>query len=119
MIAPGGAYGSRQQMEQIQHGAPMVNQQPQASGPTPPSASDLIPFGAPTQSPDEPVTAGAPEGPGIGPVAAGIASDKAGTDAQLAGLLGSLEMIANLADSTPETRTYVRALKARLSGMGQ
>lgn len=117
MVAPGGAYGSRQETEQIQHSAPMVDQS-SAAGPAP-SAADLIPFGAPSQSPDEPITAGAALGAGIGPDAAGIQQDTQATLQQLAPMLRSLEVIANLPGSNPETRAYVRTLKAKLSGFGQ
>ena len=40
------------------------------------------------------------------------------TTEQLAPLVRSLEMAANLPSATPETRSYVRALKARLAGRG-
>lgn len=110
MVASGGEYGSRKDMEQIQGGAPL------AAAPGGPSAADLIPFGAPSQNPGEPVTAGAALGPGIGPEAAGIKSDSDATLDQLAGLIPSLSLIANLPSATPETRAFVRALKARVAG---
>ena len=100
-------------MEAIQGGADM-----QGGGGSTPSPANLIPFGAPTQNPGEPVTAGAAAGPGIGPQAAGIANDQEATLTQLAPLVRSLEMAANLPDATPETRSYVRALKAKLAGRG-
>ena len=105
MVASGGAYGERQAMEGIQAGAAM-------QGTTPlPRPTGLH---EPTANPSEPVTAGAAMGPGIGPDAAGIASDKQATDEQLRPLLASLELIANLPGSNAETRSYVRLLKARL-----
>jgi hypothetical protein len=105
MVASGGPYGSRQDMQAIQGGAPM-----QGTAPAPrPTALD-----APTANPNEPVTAGAALGPGIGPEAAGIQSDKQATDEQLRPLMASLELIANLPGSNAETRSYVRLLKARL-----
>jgi len=111
MLASGGPYGSRQDMASIQSGAPM-----QGGGTAGPSPADLIPFGAPTQNPNEPITAGAALGPGIGPQAAGITNDSDATIAQLKPLINSLEMMANLPSATPETRAYVRALKARVAG---
>jgi hypothetical protein len=105
LVASGGAYGERQAMEGIQAGADM---QGAAPAPRPPAMGD------PTANPGEPVTAGAALGPGIGPEAAGIASDKQATDEQLRPLLSSLELIANLPGSNAETRSYVRLLKARL-----
>jgi len=105
MVASGGAYGSRQQMEAIQGGADM-----QGTAPLPRPAG----LAEPTANPDEPVTAGAALGPGIGPEAAGIQSDKQATNEQLRPLLSSLELIANLPGSNAETRSFVRLLKARL-----
>lgn len=106
MVASGGEYGSRAEMESIQGGAPMAA----APGtPRPPALTD------PTAAPDEPITAGAALGPGMGPQAAGIKSDFDITNDKLRPLVHSLEIIANLPQSNPETRAYVRALKARLA----
>lgn len=116
MVADGGPYGSRKDMESIQSGAPLQGGNGQNPAPAGPSPADLIPFGAPTQNPGEPVTAGAALGPGIGPEAAGIASDSQQTLDQLAGLLPSLAVIANLPSATPEVRAYYKALKARVAG---
>jgi hypothetical protein len=106
MVAPGGEYGSRQEMESIQSGAPMAQAAP---APRPPGLLD------PTAYPEEPITAGAELGPGMGPQAAGIKSDYDITNDKLRPLVHSLEIIANLPQSNPETRAYVRALKARLA----
>jgi hypothetical protein len=103
-------------MESIQGGAPMQGGGGGTGAPAGPTAADLIPLGAPTQNPAEPVTAGAALGPGIGPEAAGITSDSSQTLDQLAGLLPSLAVIANLPSATPEVRAYYRALKARVAG---
>lgn len=110
MVAPGGEYGSRQEMESIQSGANMA-QAP--ATPRPPALTD------PTAYPDEPITAGAALGPGMGPQAAGIKSDYDITNDKLRPLVHSLEIIANLPQSNPETRAYVRALKARLADGAQ
>lgn len=106
-VAPGGEYGSRQEMQAIQGGADMQG----GGGNTAP----VVPFDAPTQNPNEPVTAGADAGPGIGAQAAGIASDTQMSNEQLRPLMRSLELLANLPGSNPETRSFVRLLKARLS----
>lgn len=103
-----GSYGDSADMQSLQSGADM------RGGSTPAASQSLIPFGAPTQSPGEPVTAGSPLGAGIGPQAAGILDDKQATLEQLAPLLPSLELAANLPGATAETRAFVRALKARL-----
>lgn len=75
----------------------------------------LTPLGAPSARPDEPVTAGVDAGPGIGMQAAGIQTDEQVTSEQLRPLLRSLELVANMPGSNPETRAFVRNLKARLS----
>lgn len=106
MVASGGAYGDRKAMEEIQAGADMAAAPP---APRPPGLLD------PTAYPEEPITAGAAMGPGMGPQAAGIKSDFDITNDKLRPLVHSLEIIANLPQSNPETRAYVRALKARLA----
>jgi hypothetical protein len=63
MVAPGGAYGDRTDMLDLQSSAPM-----EAAPSTPAApAVEPIPFNAPTQRPDEPVTTGVAAGPGAGP----------------------------------------------------
>ena len=108
MVASGGEYGSRAEMESIQAGADMA-QAPATPTPRPPGLLD------PTAHPEEPITAGAALGPGMGPQAAGIKSDYDITNDKLRPIVHSLEIIANLPQSNPETRAYVRALKARLA----
>ena len=93
-------------MEEIQGGAAMAAG---PAAPRPPALTD------PTAYPEEPITAGAAMGPGMGPQAAGIKSDFDITNDKLRPLVHSLEIIANLPQSNPETRAYVRALKARLA----
>ena len=110
MVASGGAYGDRKAMEEIQAGADMA-QAP--ATPRPPALTD------PTAYPEEPITAGAALGPGMGPQAAGIKSDYDITNDKLRPIVHSLEIIANLPQSNPETRAYVRALKARLADGAQ
>lgn len=106
-VAAGGAYGDRKASLDMQSGAPLAG-----GGST---RASLPPIDAPSARPGEPVTAGAPMGPGIGPQAAGIQSDSEVTAEQLRPLMRSLELMANLPGSNPETRTLVRNLKARLS----
>lgn len=113
-LAPGGAYGDRTAMEEIQGGAPM------AGTPSPPpmpqiTAAMLPGLSDPTGFPDEPVTAGAPLGPGSSPVEAGILNEEQITDEQLRPYVRSLQLLANLPGSNTETRTLVRLMKARLS----
>ena len=56
---PTSDYGGATEMQEVQQGAPMAGQM------------QAVPLDAPTQRPDEPITAGAPFGPGPGPREAG------------------------------------------------
>jgi len=60
---------------------------------------EIVPLGAPTQRPHEPVTAGSPSGPGVEPEAIGMGlNNKDQTTAdirQIAQYLPSLEKMAN------------------------
>lgn len=69
----GGQYGEGQEMMELQTSAPMSKSQ--AASPRPRSGGrpavapqqSVTPLFAPTERPDEPITAGAPFGPGPGP----------------------------------------------------
>lgn len=92
---------------------------PQASGPLPsggqvPSRDSVTPLDAPTTRPDEPVTAGAPVGPGIGPGSAGILPVVNIDIKELQPVLHRLDVLAGLPSSTAQTRAWVRELKNRL-----
>jgi hypothetical protein len=56
---------------------------------------DLTPLSAPTARPNEPITAGAPFGPGASPMAAGIPMPRS----PLSTALAEVRAIANLEDS--------------------
>lgn len=62
MVAPGGAYGDRTDMLDLQASAPME------AAPSMPMEPPT-PFSAPSQRPSEPVTSGVASGPGAGPEA--------------------------------------------------
>lgn len=101
---PNPSYGDRKDFREIQGSAPMEG----ASTPAP-----STPFDAPSMRPDEPVTAGAAAGPGPGPAAAGISNDLARDDYNaMKGLIPGLEIIANLPQSNPSTRAFLRRLKS-------
>lgn len=105
-IAPGNGYGERSAMLDLQSGAPMRG----GNG-----RDALTPIGAPSARPDEPVTAGADAGAGMSMAGAGIQTDQEITNEQLRPFVRSLELMANMPGSNPETRELVRNLKARLS----
>lgn len=73
----------------------------------------VVPLDAPSQRPDEPVTAGAAGGLGPGPAAAGIPSSLQKADlTNLQNLLPGLQAIASMPNSNPSTRAFVRQLMA-------
>ena len=70
----GGSYGEGQEMMDLQTSAPMSKTAPQPRMRQPRPAREIVsegmgvtPLFAPTERPDEPITAGAPFGPGPGP----------------------------------------------------
>lgn len=102
---PNPAYGEGKEFEQIQQGARMER----AAGP------QVIPLDAPTQRPDEPVTAGVPSGPGVGPEAIGVGlsnRDQSKVDArQIARYLPSLERMANRPGVPPSFVRFVKYVR--------
>lgn len=101
---PNAAYGEQKAMGEIQSGAPM------AAAPAMPQA---VPMGAPTQRPDEPVTAGNPLGAGVGPEAAGVDTRSIPQQdaAALKDFMPLLSFMAGLPDATPSTRSLLRRLR--------
>jgi hypothetical protein len=82
-----------------------------------PSQTPVTPLYAPTQRPDEPITAGIPMGEGPGPEVLGINQPSADTDAdrqKLLSYLPALEAIAQSPSSSQSFRNYVRLLRANL-----
>lgn len=74
-LPPSTAYGERKQMQEIMGGAPTATTRgvadPKLGRPANPM-SDITPLYAPTQKPDEPITAGITRGAGPGPEALGV-----------------------------------------------
>lgn len=68
---PDAAYGEQAAFQSIQSGAPMAAAPPiptpQMGGAAPTPVAPPVPLTAPTERPDEPISAGAPFGPGPGP----------------------------------------------------
>ena len=128
MSLPDAAYGEQKAFQAAQQGAPMA--QAQAGAPTPQGGAQgssgpnvqTIPFNAPTQNPDEPVTSGAALGAGPGLESLGIqtAPDPMTNidrqDAQrLAAYLPVWEYWANQPGASDAMRAYVRSIKAQLA----
>lgn len=74
-LPPSKEYGERKATEEIMAGAPTATTRgsadPKLGRPANPM-SDITPLYAPTQKPDEPITAGISRGPGPGPEALGV-----------------------------------------------
>lgn len=65
-VAPGGKYGERKAMQEIQAAAPMAATQRIPNKVDINTLPPVTPLTAPTSRPEEPITAGAPFGPGPG-----------------------------------------------------
>lgn len=87
----------------------------QAAAPAGPDLSQLTPFGAPTERPGEPISAGAPFGAGPGPsFGTGPAGMDAATAERLRSYLPVFIMLASNPDADPATKQYVRQLRGEL-----
>jgi len=113
----GMAYGENQDFEDMQSSAPMsasrtagrASSAARAKAPQGPSATPL--FG-PTQRPDEPVTAGAPFGPGDGPSRQMNNTEQSIADAKMIGkYLPDLMSMADQPDTPDGFRRFVRHLR--------
>lgn len=106
---PDAAYGEQQEMQAIQSGAPMVADPGVSQGGPGPVGPSPVGLDAPTQRPDEPITAGAPFGPGPGPAGGG---DPLSDDMRIiAKYLPSLEAAANDSAAPQSFRNFVRYVR--------
>lgn len=121
MIASGGGYGDRQEMQSIQAGAPMSGDLGSggvaAGGAAAPGIdpSQLVPLNADSQRPMEAITAGMSGGLGPGPSVLNQPSPL--TDDQrerLRRFLPVLVVLASRDDADQNTRRLVRQLRAEL-----
>lgn len=98
-VAPGGKYGERKQMTEMQSSAPMKGGTP---SPALPPVTGLF---EPTQRPNEPVTAGSPLGPGSGPEALNLPN----VQPSITSVLKRLAMV----DESGEAETVLQMLSER------
>ena len=114
----GGEYGEGQEMMDLQTSAPMSKA---SAAPRPRTGRQVAaeemarptPLFAPTERPDEPITAGAPFGPGPGaPPRLSVAEEGAQEAQLMRRYLPALESIANSPEGTPTFRRFVRFLRA-------
>lgn len=111
------AYGEQKAFQQAQAGARMAGQSgPAAAQAARPQMPPITGLGAPTERPDEPVTAGSPSGPGPGPESIGMSTTTKGQsklDAQaLASYLPALEAAANRPGVPPSFVKFVRYVRS-------
>jgi len=112
---PNPAYGEGQQFRAAEQAAPM------ATAPTPPNGppqvqqadlSNVVPLNAPTQQPNQPVTAGAALGPGPGPDALALGQGDDPGVAKLKAMLPALELMANSPAASYAFKQFVRRTRA-------
>lgn len=109
----GQSYGQGQEFHDLQSSAPMEGAAPanprlNLAGEAPPS---ITPMGAPTQRPDEPLTAGAPFGPGPGPE---VLASNPDNYASLRRQMPTLIKLADLPTTSDATRQVIRYLRGIL-----
>lgn len=119
---PDAKYGENSQFTSLQQGAPLAasgNTPPQggvdmSSLPPNPAAANVVGFGAPSNRPAEPVTAGASMGPGPGTQALGINPQQVEQQDmnQMANNMPVYEFLANLPNASPSARLLVNLLRA-------
>jgi hypothetical protein len=104
------AYGEQKAFGEIQAGAEMAQSE---RAPMP----QVTPLSAPTERPDEPVTAGAPMGPGPGPEAMGMSMGIKGQSSmdakELAKYMPSLERTAKAPGAPASFVRFVRYLRTQ------
>lgn len=110
---PDAAYGEQATYRQDQQGAPMARAPQGPSAPPAPGAdlSNVIPFDADSQRPDEPITAGADAGAGPGMSALGLGSGADPGLQYIRSLLPMFSIAANLPTSSFGFRQFVRRLR--------
>lgn len=112
MPLPNPAYGEGKDFMGIQAGAKMS----QSSGPNP--LAGITPLTEASQRPDEPVTAGAPSGPGPGTGALGLpnpAAQRAADIDALAQYMPLMEQYVNSGVSSGTMKSFLRYLRSQSS----
>jgi hypothetical protein len=105
---PDAKYGENKAFREAQGAAPMSTGMPDLSG--------IVPFGAPSLRPDEPITAGLPIGGGAGSSVAPALPANLSPEQQdrLRSYLPVLVVLASQDDVDPATKKFVRQLRAEL-----
>jgi hypothetical protein len=95
MVAKNQTWGKASEQLASQRMVPMGAPPTEVQARTQQPKREIKPLGRPTERPNEPITAGAPFGPGIGPVAAGIP-----TYSPTSAAVEELKMLAQLEQNT-------------------
>lgn len=82
--------------------------------PGPDPLAQLTPFGAPSERPEEPITAGMPGGPGGGPALPSPSGLTQEEQDRLRSYLPVLIFQASQPDANPQIKQYVRQLRGEL-----
>jgi hypothetical protein len=111
---PNADYGEQQAYQAQQSGAPLAadsGQAPASAGGGAPSAP-VVPMGAATNNPGEPVTSGAASGPGPGLASLGLPNQPGQDMAKLQGYLPVLNFMGTQPNASWAIRNLVRDVKA-------
>lgn len=108
MVASDGSYGQRKDMSQIQQGATMSQPAPPQGHPSGVDPSSLTPLGAPSNRPDEPVTAGV----GSVPDTTTVPNDD--DQAKILAAFPTLAWAAAQPQASEQLRQFVRNVRASL-----
>lgn len=114
---PNARYGENKEFTALQAGAPLASAPSLSGGGGAPALdlSQLVGLGEPSLNPDEPVTAGAAAGAGVGPEALGLPRSDMQAEAQALGkYLPTMIRVSQMDDATPAFKRYVRELIANL-----
>lgn len=102
-------YGEGQALMATQQAAPM------AASSAMPQSAPIVPLNAPSQRPNEPVTAGADAGPGPGMSSLGLGAKDVAANTESRAIMASyvpaLLNIAAQPGTSPETRNIIRQLR--------
>lgn len=116
---PNADYGEQQAYQAQQQGAPLAaDQGGQMSQTHAANIANIIPMGAPTQRPGEPVTSGAAAGAGPGPESLGLPNMQQQDVQQLSSYLPVFEFMANQPNASWASRNLVRQIKAAGTNAG-
>lgn len=116
MRLPSSEYGEGVETAEIQSGAPMARTQGSANQQLRKAPTPVIPLDAPTQRPEEPLTAGVDfgSGPGSSALMMNQTMDSTEDRDRLLSYLPALEVAAQNPKASQAFRNYVRILRAQL-----